>query len=425
MRIKRLELKNFRGFEAATVVFPVSNVCVFIGTNGAGKSAILDALGNLLNHWIIKLKYHDHGSMGFFFTNDDIKLMCQSFDLNIDILIGNKTIHWDVNFNRASVLIQESNDLDAYVGDILNILVEKKNLNLPVFVYFKSEMDNTKPENYFKDVFQQITAYDDFTRTRIYDFKTFVDWFDAEVSYENNIRLEKDGQYRSPKLQTIRTAIERFLQKISNAGFKNLKIKKERIHDFSSIQTSLTLSKGTDELKISQLSSGEKSIILLVIDIALRLAMANPSLENKLEGEGIILIDEIDLHLHPQWQREVVPALSTVFPNIQFVLTTHSAQVLSNVHGENIRLLDKNQVYTLSSSPFGRDSNAILEEIMGISRRPKAAQDRVDAYFRAINARQFDEAERLRVELRDFTNENDPVFLQANALLNRFKMLQK
>jgi predicted ATP-binding protein involved in virulence len=87
----------------------------------------------------------------------------------------------------------------------------------------------------------------------------------------------------------------------------------------------------------NQLSQGEKSLIL-VGDIARRLAMMNPKLDNPLLGKGIILIDEIDMHLHPQWQRSIIQRLQTTFPNCQFILTTHSPLVISDT--QNILVYD-------------------------------------------------------------------------------------
>ena len=86
----------------------------------------------------------------------------------------------------------------------------------------------------------------------------------------------------------------------------------------------------------------KKSLLALVGDIARRLILANPSLENPLYGEGIVLIDEIELHLHPKWQREVINKLREVFPNIQFILTTHSPQVISEISRECLHILSWN-----------------------------------------------------------------------------------
>ncbi|WP_436718331.1 AAA family ATPase [Escherichia coli] len=122
---------------------------------------------------------------------------------------------------------------------------------------------------------------------------------------------------RDRQLTAVRTAISRFMP-----GFSNLRVRrKPRLH--------MSIDKNGQTLNVLQLSQGEKSLMALVGDIARRLAMMNPMLENPLNGEGIILIDEVDMHLHPTWQRTIIQRLTTTFPHCQFVLTTHSPLVIS------------------------------------------------------------------------------------------------
>lgn len=84
-------------------------------------------------------------------------------------------------------------------------------------------------------------------------------------------------------------------------------------------------------LKINQLSDGEKCTIALFGDLARRMTLANPQLPNPLEGQGVVLIDELELHMHTSWQRKVMPVLKETFPNIQFIITTHSPQILGEL----------------------------------------------------------------------------------------------
>jgi predicted ATP-binding protein involved in virulence len=103
----------------------------------------------------------------------------------------------------------------------------------------------------------------------------------------------------------------------------------------------MTITKQGQELIINQLSDGEKCLLAMVGDLARRLAIANPSLPDPLQGSGVVLIDEIELHLHPKWQREIIPALTRTFPNCQFIVTTHSPQVISQVKPEGIYILER------------------------------------------------------------------------------------
>jgi predicted ATP-binding protein involved in virulence len=132
------------------------------------------------------------------------------------------------------------------------------------------------------------------------------------------------------------------------------------------------------ELIVNQLSDGEKCLLAMVGDLARRLAIANPSLENPLQGEGVVLIDEIELHLHPKWQREIIPALTRTFPNCQFIATTHSPQVISEVKPNGIYILEATSEGVVARRPessYGRDSNRILEDLMGVPARPQEIKD--------------------------------------------------
>jgi len=133
------------------------------------------------------------------------------------------------------------------------------------------------------------------------------------------------------------------------------------------------------------LSEGERTISMLVADIARRICILNPTLgkEALKQTPGIVLIDEIDLHMHPQWQRRIPIALKTAFPMIQFIATTHSPQVLSELKPEETILLTENEAKNPEVS-YGLDANAILEVIMKAVPRPRQVVDALRDLFEAI-----------------------------------------
>ena len=106
-------------------------------------------------------------------------------------------------------------------------------------------------------------------------------------------------------------------------GFENLRVRRN--------PDRLMIAKNGVEYNISQLSGGEKCLLALVGDLAYRIAVANPNLSNPLAGTGIVLIDEIELHMCPAWQQCILSALRKTFPNIQFIITTHSPQVMNEI----------------------------------------------------------------------------------------------
>ncbi|MGN5028989.1 AAA family ATPase [Aeromonas rivipollensis] len=127
---------------------------------------------------------------------------------------------------------------------------------------------------------------------------------------------------------------------------------------------------------VEQLSDGQRIFLSLVADLARRMIMLNPRLDNPFEGSGIVLIDEIELHLHPQWQQDIIENLRTIFPNIQFIITTHSPIVLSTVDKRCIRQFDNEDNSDSISLPTptfqtkGVMNSDILEQLMRVFSTP-------------------------------------------------------
>jgi len=181
------------------------------------------------------------------------------------------------------------------------------------------------------------------------------------------------------------------------------------------------------EISLDQLSDGEKNLIALVGDIARRLSIANPSSKRPLDGDGVILIDEIDLHLHPSWQRLMIPQLTKAFPNCQFIITTHSPQVLSHVHHENIFLLKNDKkgfTYSKAVESFGQNSDRILEDLLGVDARPKAQKEMLHELFVLIQNGELTEAKDKVKILIDQIGE-DPEIVKANVLIKRKEIIGK
>jgi predicted ATP-binding protein involved in virulence len=158
------------------------------------------------------------------------------------------------------------------------------------------------------------------------------------------------------------------------------------------------------------------------------LAIANPSLDDPLQGEGIVLIDEIELHLHPQWQHKIIPRLTETFPNCQFIVTTHSPQVLSHVQPENIYILQSTPNGIIASHPessYGRDSNQILENTMDSpSRNEKTTKDILEL-FRLIDRNDFVGAKKLRQKIGSEIGFDEPELLRAGVVIKRKEILGK
>lgn len=173
-----------------------------------------------------------------------------------------------------------------------------------------------------------------------------------------------------------------------------------------------------------QLSDGYHVFAGLVADLARRCVTLNPHLgEHAVEEAcGVVLIDEIDLHLHPRWQRVVVPGLLSAFPRLQFVISTHSPQVLSSVENNQVRALRAGKL--VDAAPVkGRDTNSILREAFETTARDEQAPE-ADLLVRLSEALQreaFDEARPLLEQLRASWGDLDPEVIRASRLLHRAK----
>jgi predicted ATP-binding protein involved in virulence len=135
-------------------------------------------------------------------------------------------------------------------------------------------------------------------------------------------------------------------------------------------------------------------------------------------GTGVILVDEIERHLHPAWQRAILAGLTATFPNLQFIVTTHSPQVLSRVPRESVFLLDHFQLASSTPHTYGRDSNAILEDVLGVSERPEEALEKIREIGRYLDADDLDSARRKLQDLEVWFGEGDSEITRLRRLID-------
>ena len=185
-------------------------------------------------------------------------------------------------------------------------------------------------------------------------------------------------------MKIIRTALETFNQEIFDSAYEGSLYVDNIDATRSDSEAKLYIKKQGQEIRLDSLSDGEKNVMIMVCDIARRLLVAN----SDLNGKGIVLIDEIELHLHPSWQRKLVPALTKVFPNIQFILTTNSPQVLSNLKEENIRVIENFKLVKEINPVYGEDSNDILWNIFGVKKRPLHAEEKLSNFYKLLETDQ-------------------------------------
>ena len=182
----------------------------------------------------------------------------------------------------------------------------------------------------------------------------------------------------------------------------------------------LSVTKNGTEYSVDQLSDGEKCTLALLGDLARRMALANQDLPDPLAGQGVVLIDEIELHMHPSWQRIILPTLCKTFPNVQFIVTTHSPQILGEVNDTfNLIMLsteEENQVAVETMERMdGFDSNCILKEYMKTRSKNPKFQKLLDRVTEAIENGQFNEAENLISVVRTIVGSNHSAVIELEG----------
>jgi predicted ATP-binding protein involved in virulence len=417
LKILSLHLLNFRGIKTLDVDFTQCTTA-FVGVNGVGKSAVLDALAIGLSQltWRINglpLKARP-------IALDDIREKAGFASITLVVQLRGQPVQWSIATNRRKGRYLEPrrrSDLNALKAAVLELRAEwepaeserQEAYDLPLAVYYdvnravldipirvREKLQNN-PYEVYRDALEHGGA----------DFKRFFIWFRNCEDFENEQRRDRP-KFRDRGLEAVRTAVEVF------TGFRDLRIRRTPLR--------MTVVKQGLELNVAQLSDGERNMLALVGDMARRLCVLNPSLANPNEGRGVVLIDEIDLHLHPRWQREVVGKLESTFPHCQFILSTHSPQVVSELVEASVYLLRDGQVVGHPQASYGLTSSQVLEEVMESRARPAPVESKLAAVFESIERSELVKAKEQLTELRE-TAPGIPELLGAEALLRRKEVL--
>ena len=415
MKLESLQIAGFRGISELELEFP-GRMNVLVGDNGSGKSAILDCAAIMLSRLIGRIRASK--GTGRFFVEDDISNGVAETRNGIKVLFQNESIQWRVSKarrGRRKQMITNLAELREHVESLRSQLEQDELPNLPLAVYYpvnRAVLDIPLRIRK-KHRFDRLAAYDQALSGAWSSFRIFFEWFREREDLENELRAERP-ECRDPQLQAVRRAVESFLP-----GFMGLKVRRSPLR--------MVVAKDGDELNVSQLSDGEKCTLAMAGDLARRMAIANPAASDPLKSPAVVLIDEIDLHLHPGWQRHITTALTATFPNCQYLLSTHSPQVISHLGRQCIWILERTESGVAAKRPedsYGQTATRVLEDIMDVPARPLEIKKKLTELFLAIQQSDLAEARLLLNNLRQEVG-RDPDLVKADVLIRRKEVLSE
>lgn len=258
-------------------------------------------------------------------------------------------------------------------------------------------------------------------------FKEFAYWFkQLSIAITNTIDLESQGidSHHGERLRELRSAVVDAINAcLEQSDWCNL------YYDAAEDQIQVKHNDG-GVMPVALLSDGVRSVLALAADIAFRCCKLNGHLGTEAVKltPGIVMIDELDLHLHPSWQQTIVPAFQKAFPQIQFIITTHSPHLLSTVPSECIRILQDGQILQPHIETEGEQSRAVLEDVFGVSAwPPMQIAAKLKDYLRLVDHQEYDtlEGKALRAELEDHYGKGHVELAMADIVIMRYEALKQ
>jgi len=448
MKLDKIEITNFRCFES--LVLPLHpEVNVIVGANGAGKSSILDAIAIAL--WDVvaangSASQRRRDSQRVSLQPSDIHIApgAESSEMGRRDFVHLRTtasqtylgvnLEWNDHIqyrppNGFQYDQSGSRDVSQYFHDLWQEIKRsdsKALIPLPVVAYYRSDRRLTKmPDmgNIFGLELSRTGAYDQALNAGA-NPQTMCQWFYLRENAElrQKVQVNHDRDFVFNDLQAVRKALLLALEGAEHIFFDD---------NPPSLKVALTRGNGVREtFELEQLSDGYRSLLALVLDFARRLAQAHPHWEDPLTAPGILLIDEVELHLHPRWQQTVLTNLRKAFPNTQIIVSTHSPAVLSTVHREGVQILTSE--HKLVPVPedvgtYGALSSHLLTEIFGAqTRAPETINDDLRRYLELVEnqAETGEEGARLRRTLEAALGTSDADLKRADLRIKQLQFLK-
>ena len=406
MHIKTLQLKNFRRFEDAAFEFgPGFNLLV--GENGSGKSSVLDGIIQIFSDYYGLVATTPDPSQKF--LDESIRIQStvnkNSFRLEKQFpaycfgkfsFQGND-IYGEIGYSDRQHTNHKLEEMRNLWQTLSNAIMSDPTFTSPVFLMLNAKRGwhKSEHETNLRGAISAITsrrdAYFEWNNPAV-SASSLEAWFFQKTVERFDHDIPLNDQDYADDLFLVNNALSSFLDESRNLRY---------------MQTHNTLTiewKDKSYIPFNTLSDGQRGLIAMVADIARRACLLNPHLDDKVleETPGIVLIDELDLHLHPKWQRSIVKNLKKTFPKIQFIATTHSPQIIGECKTDEVdRVIRVTEAGgELVHNAFGKDSSAVLRSVMGAEDRDPVIAGLLDQLFTQIDAHDFDQAKATLAILR-------------------------
>ena len=436
MKLKNIKISNYRCFKKAEIDFD-DHITLVVGKNGAGKTAILDTIAVSVSTFLLGID----GGVSRSILKEDARYEFHNLNGTIDpqhqfpVIIetmgdclNRSDIKWTRSLNSESgkTTVKEAGELTGLAKKAQNqIMTGDKSLVLPLISYYgtgrlyaqKKEKRNLKSLTEFK---RQVGYVDCIAAES--NEKLMLNWFQMQTLKSLQAQ-QKTGMLERPLLlKMVEKAICRSFERISDARNTSLFFDLDThrlVLEFESADGS------AQKFAMDEMSDGYKNTLSMIGDIAYRMAVLNPTLGDQVleKTPGVVLIDEIDLHLHPQWQQTILSDLHAIFPEIQFIVSSHAPAVINSVPREQIRILDHGEIYMPAAQTYGRDANSILREVMNVSERPAEIKQRMDLFYAYMDENNYKEADRVLTEIETIVGTTDPDIAAARTSLDLERIL--
>lgn len=392
LRIDSVSVTNYRCFKKMDEPIHFEpNLTVLVARNGEGKTAFLDAvkiaLGTFTSSFPVATYAHFHASdvhIATLHENGSLGVV-YPVSLNATGMIDGEHAEWSRALKKAKgrTTTGDAKVISKYGERLFKACnANGKDISLPLIAFYGTgrlwaEHRDMDAGGISPLAQSRFAGYENALSARS-TYKQVKNWLleALQMEDEQTASVTQTGKFVHSQLLAIKKALQKILQQEGlgqmhyNRFYKNdiTVINHFKAHD----ATFSSNSENATALPISWLSDGIRAVFSMVADIAYRCVKLNPHLgEYACEKTcGIILIDEVDIFLHPSWQQRILGDLKQAFPEIQFIVTTHSPQVVSSVSKECVRIVSNGQIVPFDTQTQGVESQDILSQIFGTNPAP-------------------------------------------------------